>query len=206
MNRFAQPKTRVLLLLAAIPITFHFCTGPANDQPAAPAVAAVTEESPAARGAKLVHLGGCTDCHSPKMMTPAGPIPDSTKLYSGHPEGSKLPAITYDASKPGNWVLMTADLTAVYGPWGISYAANLTPDSTTGIGNWTAETFIKAMRTGKHMGQDGGRPILPPMPWPTLARLSDAELSAMFAYFKSLPPIKNQVPAPVPPNEVAKMK
>lgn len=198
-------KAAVLVVVAASILTFNYCSSPepkvetTQEQPA-------LAGTPESRGAKLVHLGGCTDCHSPKIMTPMGPIPDSTRLYSGHPEGSVLPAITYDATKPGNWVLMSGDLTAAIGPWGITYAANLTPDSTTGIGSWTVDNFIKGMRTGKHLGQEGGRPILPPMPWPTLAALSDQELSDMFAYFKSLPSIRNQVPAPVPPNEVMSKK
>jgi hypothetical protein len=78
----------------------------------------------------------------------------------------------------------------------VSYAANLTPDAT-GLGSWKPETFIQAIRTGKHAG--GGRPILPPMPWMDYALMTDEDLRAVFAYLKSLPPISNVVPAPVPP-------
>jgi hypothetical protein len=56
-----------------------------------------------------------------------------------------------------------ADLTAFVGPWGISYTANLTPDSATGIGAWSEAAFINTIRSGKHLGN--GRDILPPMPW-----------------------------------------
>jgi len=76
----------------------------------------------------------------------------------------------------------------------MTYAANLTPDDQTGIGLWTEDVFIQAMRTGKHMG--AGRPILPPMPWQNLNTLPDDDLKAIFAYLKSLPPVKNPVPAP----------
>jgi len=48
-----------------------------------------------------------------------------------------------------------------------------------------------------------GRPILPPMPWFNFARLTDTDLKAIFAYLKSLPPIHNQVPDPVPPNMIS---
>lgn len=89
------------------------------------------------------------------------------------------------------------DLTAWVGPWGISFAANLTPDVETGLGGWTAAQFIQSMRTGKHLGV--GRPILPPMPVSALAAMTDPDLNAMFAYLKSLKPIKNLVPAPMPP-------
>jgi hypothetical protein len=106
--------------------------------------------------------------------------------------------------QPGKWYLATGDLTAWVGPWGISYTANLTPDEPTGIGMWTEEVFIKALRTGKHMGI--GRPILPPMPWPDFAKATDEDLKAIFAYLKSLPPIRNQVPDPVPPNQLSSLK
>jgi hypothetical protein len=52
---------------------------------------------------------------------------------------------------------------------------------------------------GKHQGQPNGRDILPPMPVPDLKEATDADLKAMFAYLRSIPPIKNQVPFPVPP-------
>jgi len=55
------------------------------------------------------------------------------------------------------------------------------------------------MRTGKHMG--AGRQILPPMPWYTIGMSSDEDLKAIFAYLKSLPPVSNQVPQPIPPTE-----
>jgi hypothetical protein len=53
------------------------------------------------------------------------------------------------------------------------------------------------MRTGKHLAV--GRPLLPPMPWLNAAGLTDRDLEAVFAYLKSLPPIRNQVPPPLPP-------
>jgi len=88
------------------------------------------------------------------------------------------------------------DATAWVGPWGISFAANLTPDAT-GLGGWTEEQFIQTMRTGKHLGV--GREILPPMPWFGVAALPDEDLKALFAYLQSLKPISNNVPQPLPP-------
>jgi hypothetical protein len=79
----------------------------------------------------------------------------------------------------------------------VSFAANLTPDKVTGLGNWTADLFIKTMRTGKHLGV--GRPVLPPMPCNDIAMLTDGDLKAMFAYLKSLKPLVNAVPQPIPP-------
>jgi len=158
------------------------------------------------KGKYLVTAGGCSDCHSPKIFTPMGPIPDSTKDLSGHPASSPNLPIDKKALTPGAWMLMAPDATAFVGPFGVSYAANLTPDSATGLGAWTEEVFIKTLRTGKHLGQEGGRPILPPMPWPSTRLYTDEDLKAMFAYLQSLPPISNKVPAPLTPDDVMKMK
>jgi hypothetical protein len=147
------------------------------------------------RGRYLVDTGGCHDCHTPKIFTPDGRMTLNTELLlSGHPADAALP--TYDAAwvKPGQWVIMTQDLTAYVGPWGVTYAANLTSDEQTGIGLWKKEHFIGAMRSGKHMGE--GRPIMPPMPWEGIANYTDEDLGAIFAYLQSTQPVKNAVPAP----------
>ena len=158
-----------------------------------------------AQGKYIVSTGLCNDCHSPKIFTQMGPIPDSTKLLSGHPAGGPPPPLDTAALHPGYGYTGTADLTGWLGPWGISYAANLTPDSATGIGAWTEENFINALRKGKHLGMDGGRGILPPMPWDMIGQKTDEDLKAIFAYLKSLPAISNQVPAPVAPPDVMAM-
>jgi hypothetical protein len=101
---------------------------------------------------------------------------------------------------------MGPEITAFVGPWGISYAANLTPDSTTGIGAWSEATFIKALRTGKHMGIETGRPIMPPMPAEYIGKMNDDDLKAIYAYLRTIPAVNNKVPAPVPPNEVMAKK
>jgi hypothetical protein len=153
-----------------------------------------------AKGKALVMHGMCHDCHTPKTFGPKGMDFDWSKSLSGYPAGQPLPPMDRKALTPGYWVMGTPDLMGWVGPWGISYSANLTPDDQTGIGLWTEDVFIKAMRTGKHMG--AGRPILPPMPWNFVADMSDGELKAVFAYLKSLPPIKNMVPQPVAPPDV----
>jgi len=154
------------------------------------------------RGKYLVAFGGCDDCHSPKTFTDKGPQPDESRRLSGHPAGDPLPKFNAKDIRPGNWYLAAPDLTAWVGPWGISYTANLTPDSATGLGAWAPELFIKTMRSGKHMGE--GRDILPPMPWYTLAGLTDEDLNAIFAYLRTLKPIVNKVPVPVSPMDLSK--
>lgn len=154
------------------------------------------------RGEYLTTIGGCHDCHSPKKFNPMGFTFDSSRLLSGHPADAPKPPVDNRALQPGYWVLMAPDLTSFVGPWGMSYAANLTPDSTTGLGGWTEENFRQALRKGKHMGMDNGRPIMPPMPWEVIGRMTDEDISAVFAYLRSIPPVNNKVPPPVPPDQV----
>ena len=87
--------------------------------------------------------------------------------------------------------------TAFAGPWGTSFAANLTGDKDTGLGKWTSRTFIDTIRTGRHLGR--GREILPPMPIPVYKNFTDQDLTAIFAYLQSIPAVKNKVPVPRPP-------
>jgi hypothetical protein len=159
--------------------------------PPPPAVE-VKKEDPVARGKYLVTIMGCNDCHTPLKMGPKGPAPDMTRMLSGHPEAFVLPAppaLAPDA--PWNWS-GAPTLTAFAGPWGISYAINLTPDKNTGLGPWTEEMFVKAMRTGTHWGSS--RPILPPMPWQNMAALGDEDMHAVWAFLQSIPAIANRVP------------
>jgi len=93
-------------------------------------------------------------------------------------------------------------MTTFAGPWGVSYAANLTPDKDTGLGTWNVDVFINTLRRGKTLGV--GRPLMPPMPWQEYKNLSDADLKAMFAYLQTLPPVKNKVPLYQPPAAPAK--
>ena len=156
----------------------------------------ITSTQLAERGKYLVDVMGCNDCHSPKVMTAHGPEPDTTRLLSGHP--SDLPIGPVDTATLRNWVLFHPMQTSAVGPWGVSYAANITSDET-GIGNWSEGQFIKAIREGKYKGLDGGRSLLPPMPWPSFAKATDEDLRAIFTYLKSTKPIHNVVPPPIPP-------
>jgi mono/diheme cytochrome c family protein len=152
------------------------------------------------RGRYLVAFGGCADCHSPKVMTPQGPQPDASRMLAGHFATAPLPPVPKGVlgPPPTHWgAIANNDLTAWVGPWGVSFAANLTPDKVTGIGAWTPDQFIATMRTGRHLGV--GRPLLPPMPFPGVATLTDSDLKAVFAYLGSLTPIVNAVPQPIPP-------
>ena len=126
---------------------------------------------------------------------------DSARLMSGHPAADPDLDVQADALK-GKYVQMAPGLTSFAGPWGVSYAANLTPDSTTGIGAWSEENFLNMFKTGKHMGMENGRPILPPMPWFNMMQAEEVDLKAMYAYLRSLKPVTNKVHAPVTPDQV----
>lgn len=158
------------------------------------ATADVTQDSLLKRGAYLVTTMGCDDCHSPKQMGPQGPEVIEDLRLSGYPGERPLSKLDSNALKQG-WALFNPDLTAAVGPWGISFAANLTSDST-GIGMWTEAQFIKALREGKSKGLDNNRPILPPMPWFNFRHLTDHDLKSIYAFLKSTKPVKNVVPAP----------
>jgi len=193
-----RAQLRVALTFAALLAAGFFAVACRKEEAAATgqAESAAASSDLVGGGRYLVTIMGCNDCHTPYKMGKTGPEPDMTRMLSGHPENLKL------APPPkleGGWLMAgAATNTAWAGPWGVSYTSNLTPDQNTGIGIWTEDMFIKAMRTGKHMGTS--RTILPPMPWPWYAKMRDEELKAVFAYLKSIPPIQNHVPDPLPPS------
>ena len=161
-----------------------------------PVWAASVDTDLTARGAYLVTAFGCADCHTPLKLGPHGPVPDSSRALSGHPENVQLsPPPKADTS----WTWFgAATNTAFAGPWGITYASNLTPDPDTGLGRWKTEDFVRAIKTGKHVGV--ARLIMPPMPWPALSHLTEDDLRAMFQYLHTVPPIRNRVPDYQPPS------
>ena len=163
---------------------------------------AMTQSELTVRGQYLVTTGGCNDCHTPWVVDMNGvPMPDSTRLLSGHPENEPYPVWQPADAARHTFVKSNATNTAWAGPWGVSFTANLTPDRETGLGEWTEEAFLQALRTGKHQGQPNGRDILPPMPWFNYGQLTDADLKAIWAYLRTIKAIKNQDPLPIQPTE-----
>jgi mono/diheme cytochrome c family protein len=171
-------------------------TSLASAQTSAAAAKSTAPSDPAARGKYLVHTSGCMDCHTPFKMGANGPEWDMSRLLAGHPQELKMPPVP--KLPEGPWLIVSAATnTAHAGPWGVSFTANLTPDPETGLGRWTVKDFVDTIRTGRHMGR--GREILPPMPIPVYSQMSDADLEAMFAYLRTIPPVKNRVPEPWAP-------
>ena len=156
---------------------------------------------PAMRGMYIVSTAGCNDCHTPWVFNKdlGMPVPDMSRMLSGHPTNGPETQAKIDPRT--DLAFISADFTSFKLPFGTVYTANLTPDKETGLGNWTEEMFIKAIRTGMHMGAEG-RPILPPMPWPEFRNFTDDDLKAIFAFLKSIPPIHNPVADPKVPKPV----
>ncbi len=140
-------------------------------KPAKPAAGAdAAKKALIERGLYLTTVCGCNDCHTPGTLYGA---PDFDRKLSGSDLGWR-------------------------GPWGVSFAPNLTPDMETGLGYWSEAEIIKAFRTGV---KNDGTAILPPMPWQMFAAMSDADAHAIAAYLQSLPPVKHKSPGPVPPGQ-----
>ncbi|NIR49536.1 cytochrome c [candidate division KSB1 bacterium] len=167
------------------------------------------QADPVEKGEHLVNILDCDTCHSPKMLNANGMpvlaqggilVPDTTRRLSGHPAEAIYPTWSPEDAQRGSVTLASRLLTAWAGPWGVSFATNLTPDKATGLGEWTEEAFVQAMRTGKHQGQPNGRYILPPMPYYAYKHLTDNEVKAIWAYLQTLPAIENEVPTPIPPS------
>ena len=153
---------------------------------------AISNDSLIKRGAYLVAISGCDDCHTPKKMGAMGPEPDMELRLSGYRSDVPLPPVDTNVIKKG-WALGNAELTGWAGPWGASFAANITSDET-GIGSWTEEQFKKALTQGKWKGMDSNRTLLPPMPWQGFSNLTDEDVKAIFAFLKSTKPVKNIEP------------
>jgi len=190
-----------MALIAFLPFLILSCK---NEPATAPEVVAQSlepsEEEVIAQGEYLVGIMGCHDCHSPKRMGERGPEIIPELMLSGFP--SDRPMVKFDDPmiKQG-FGMFYPDLTGAAGPWGVSFAGNLTPHAT-GIGNWTEEQFKRAVTQGKSKGMENGRMLLPPMPWQGFATLKDEDVHAIYSYLKSINPVENVVPAPVSPENM----
>jgi mono/diheme cytochrome c family protein len=113
------------------------------------------------------HASMCAGCHTPR--SPNTGEYDLTQPLAGGIFALGLPEEGYSAT-----------------------GSNLTPDVATGIGDWSEEQFMIAMRTGL---RPDGTVILPFMPWPSYNRWTEEDLRAVWLYLRSLEPIVHEVPA-----------
>ena len=137
------------------------------------AAAGARAESPIEHGKYLVGIMDCTGCHSTGALTGQ---PDATHFLAGSDVGFQIPGL------------------------GIFYPPNLTSDRKTGLGEWNEQDIATALRTGV---RPDGRELAPAMPWRSYAKLRDADLQAVAAYLKSLPPVDHKTPGPIGASEKA---
>ncbi len=123
------------------------------------------------RGKYLVTMASCTDCHTPGYFLGK---PDMNRFLGGSEVGFEIPGM------------------------GVFHGPNLTPDPDTGLGKWTVDQIVTAIRTGK---RPDGRELAPVMPWRAFANLTNEDATAIAVYLKSLPPVKNKVPGPFGAND-----
>src|SRR5690242_1674652 len=116
-------KARNVAILSSMLVLMFVATIAAAGGPAAPRAASTPER--VERGRYLVEISGCHDCHSPKAD--AQNTPDARRLLSGRPQTTVPPV------QGKGEIRASLDLTAWAGPWGNSFAANLTPDRETGL-------------------------------------------------------------------------
>lgn len=76
-------------------------------------------------------------------------------------------------------------------PFGVIYSTNITPDPETGIGNWSLAAFERAMRQG--ISRDGSH-LYPAFPYTAFARMSDDDITSLYAYFMAQPAVRQQNP------------
>ncbi len=125
--------------------------------------AAADQDALVARGAYLVNGPvACANCHTPR-----------------NPDFSFQPGMDF----AGGFHIVDPAFDV--------YSANITPDKETGIGDWTDDQIIHALREGV---DDEGKIIFPPMPVPTYNSMSDDDVKAIVAYLHTIKPVHNQVP------------
>ncbi|MGA8413701.1 MAG: cytochrome c [Xanthobacteraceae bacterium] len=134
---------------------------------------ASAQQSQVERGKYLVTLGSCTDCHTPGYFFGK---PDLARYLGGSEVGFEIPEL------------------------GVFHGPNLTPDSETGLGNWTIAQIVTAIQTGK---RPDGRELAPIMPWRAFANLTKDDVTAIAVFLKSIPAVKNKVPGPFGANDKA---
>lgn len=205
LKQLTMKFRHTLIMLATCLLVFSQCNNEKAPEAAAEAETPVAETKPfyggfdnqVEWGKHIVTISGCNDCHTPKKMSDHGPVLDSSMMLAGHP--AKMPPINVNRKEmQSKGLVVSQDLTEWIGPWGTSYAANLTPDPT-GTGNWKEEQLFLALREGKYKGLPNSRQILPPMPWEMFRYMTDDEIKAIWAYLRTIPAVSNNVPAPLPP-------
>jgi mono/diheme cytochrome c family protein len=148
--RHSLPQTQIIF-----PVKYLIRSVP---QPVTSPVPPPDSSTAVSRGAYLVNLGGCSDCHTPQV------------------KGQPIAGMSF----AGGFVMT--------GPWGSVATANITPDPT-GIPYYDEKLFIAMMRTG----MVHARKLNVFMPTRIYGGMTDEDLSDVFAYLKTVPPVAHRV-------------
>jgi mono/diheme cytochrome c family protein len=147
--------------------------------PAPDAGGAAYDPERVAHGRYLVELLGCGTCHT---------------------DGALIGEPRADRRLAGSGVgIAYSDPVREPHP-GVVYPSNLTPDAATGLGRWSDEQLIRAIRGG--VNRHGTASLLV-MPWPAFSRMSDHDVRSIVAYLRSLPPVAHRVPEGARPGSPA---
>lgn len=119
---------------------------------------------PAERGKYLAQIMDCGGCHTPGVLKGK---PQHERYLAGSDTGFHVPG------------------------FGVSYPPNLTSDPETGLGEWSVEDIMRAVRKGRR--PDGTR-LSPPMPWRMYSALTDRDARALARYIKQLPAVEHATP------------
>jgi hypothetical protein len=130
-------------------------------------------------GLYLVELLGCGTCHTDGALTGE---PRMDRRLAGSDVGIAYSDPVHDPHP------------------GVVYPRNLTPDVATGLGGWSDDQIMRAIRTG--LDRHGSAQLLV-MPWGAYARMSESDLRSIVAYLRSLPPVSHRVPEDAAPGHKA---
>jgi hypothetical protein len=130
---------------------------------------AQAKADPVTRGGHLVETLGCVLCHSP--------VDEGKRILPG--------------------MKLAGGLLIRINPFGDFPTGNLTSDKATGLGNWSDDEIKRAITKG--ILRDGSRLLPYPMDYGSYSTLTPADLDAIVAYLRTVPPIANKVPAPKRP-------
>jgi len=154
----------------------------------------------------LIFGSGVLYANEPPLI--AGYYPAYPKTRSSNAEQDELVARGEYLAKAGDCIACHTDVEKhkpayagglpIDTPFGTFYSPNITPDRETGIGTWTEADFIRALKEGI---DPKGRNYFPVFPFVYFANITDDDARALYAYFMSIPAVKQQnTPLPFPFN------
>lgn len=163
------------------------------DPPSAPGGSARSSyQDILSRGRYLATIGVCEACHTPPKVSDDPPGPGDKETIAAERDFRTDPDwfqyLDPDRRNAGGVpfiIRVNKDL------GGVVYSRNITPDSETGIGDWSVEDIVRSLRTGE---TPDGRVLFLFAPHTFFKNLADSDAEALAVYLKSLPPVRYQVP------------